>query len=635
LLLLLQNAHGKKQIDEYKQHKVSVAKQRKRSVAEMESGVGCGPSAESGPASKKLKQMHIIPRNQTSISQDEVDKLIADYVVQEMRPLITVEKPAFKNLIHGLNRNVSIPCRKTLGKRLNARLQKMRDDKRTVFSKVPFVCTTADIWSVNRKSYLGMTAHYIDISTECSVSRISVALSCQRFVGSHTYDSVAAMISKIHNDYGLHVEKITATVTDNASNFGKAFREYFIDTSSTASGSGISATAEEQVQETGTGDDDEAENSDNDVENVEIADMTAVLNLPVSEDMDADTEVVLPHHEACNSHSLSLTSTTDADKACDSDANFKRLYRAALAKCTSIWNLLRRSSKASDAVKKIIARAILIPVPTRWNSRYDALKCILQLQDKLGEICDVLKLPKFKKQELECLEEYVMIMAPIAVAIDRLQGDNVYFGDVFPTLHTVQQKLQDLQQKSLKHAKKFAESMLTSLKTRFEGHLSFSEHNASRIIAAVSHPYFKMRWVPDDKKDFCRDLFLRAAKSQQQQLLDRANTISDPDPLPGTQSAGGSGISDDFFSFSEINIAEQTTVSNECLSYLSDSGTDFIILAKYEVIKHVFVRYNTTLPSSAPVERLFSTAGQIQTPRRNCLSDATFEKLLLLKANKC
>ncbi|XP_065664541.1 uncharacterized protein LOC136086188 [Hydra vulgaris] len=127
----LQNAHGKKRINEYKQHKVSVAKQRKRSVAEMESGVGGGPSAES------------------------------------------VEKLAFKNLIHGLNRNVSIPCRKTLGKQLNACLQKMCDDKRTVFSKVPFVCTTAVIWSVNRKSYLGMTAHYIDISTECSVSCIS------------------------------------------------------------------------------------------------------------------------------------------------------------------------------------------------------------------------------------------------------------------------------------------------------------------------------------------------------------------------------------------------------------------------------------------------------------------------------
>jgi len=51
-------------------------------------------------------------------------------------------------------------------------------------------------------------------------------------------------------------------------------------------------------------------------------------------------------------------------------------------------------------------------------------------------------------------------------------------------------------------------------------------------------------------------------------------------------------------------------------------------------IKQLFLHYNTTLPSSAPVERLLSAAALILTKKRNRLSDEQFESLLLLKVNK-
>jgi len=50
-------------------------------------------------------------------------------------------------------------------------------------------------------------------------------------------------------------------------------------------------------------------------------------------------------------------------------------------------------------------------------------------------------------------------------------------------------------------------------------------------------------------------------------------------------------------------------------------------------IKLLFRKLNATLPSSAPVERLFSKASLISSPRRNRLNDQKNEELLLLKAN--
>jgi len=84
--------------------------------------------------------------------------------------------------------------------------------------------------------------------------------------------------------------------------------------------------------------------------------------------------------------------------------------------------------------------------------------------------------------------------------------------------------------------------------------------------------------------------------------------------------------SHNFFDFSE-QTAEQ---SDEHLEFLNDKDIDLSTLNRHQAVKQLFLRYNTALSSSAPVERLFSSGSQ----RRNRLIDKLFETLLTLKTNE-
>ena len=62
------------------------------------------------------------------------------------------------------------------------------------------------------------------------------------------------------------------------------------------------------------------------------------------------------------------------------------------------------------------------PCPTRWNSMYDSLKVVKMLRSDLKAICEAVGVPVFRDIEFDFTDEYVEVLAPIAIALDRLQG---------------------------------------------------------------------------------------------------------------------------------------------------------------------------------------------------------------------
>jgi hypothetical protein len=82
------------------------------------------------------------------------------------------------------------------------------------------------------------------------------------------------------------------------------------------------------------------------------------------------------------------------------------------------------------------------------------------------------------------------------------------------------------------------------------------------------------------------------------------------------------------------NFYRNLPVDLEVDNFLNDPLKTKESILKFPKLKNMFIRYNTALPSSASVERLFSLGGQIFKPTRNRLSDEKFEQFVFLKMNK-
>lgn len=345
-----------------------------------------------------------------------------------------------------------------------------------------------------------------------------------------------------------------------------------------------------------------------------------------------DINDYLPKNVKCCAHTLNLLATTNAAKALKNQL-YKKMYDSAFKKACNLWNLCSRSMKASDIVHDVCSVKLKVPCSTRWNSTYDSLVKLLSIKEYLPDLCQKLKIPKFKVMEIDFLTEYMKVTEPLAVAIDILQGENnCYFGLVLPTIVQLHQTFSK-NALNLKYCSALNIELIKGLESRFNhvtdiGNLSCKPY----ILAAITHPKFKLRWISafndsfkSDAEEFCRSLFLQEADKVFQKL--HSTTDMNVNQAQSDE--------DSFFNFIPLQRTENINASRiECVTYLDDKSKDLSMLIKYPVVQELFVRFNTIIPSSAPIEKAFSIGDQILTPRRNRLSDDTFEGYLFCKFNK-
>ncbi|XP_034568012.1 uncharacterized protein zgc:161969 isoform X2 [Notolabrus celidotus] len=519
------------------------------------------------------------------MTQTKTDDLIFDFIVEDCQSFYLLEQPGFKKLIAGLTEGLKSMDRVTLFTKVDQGFSRMREDLMAKLSSIQYVCTTADIWTANNRSFFGMTCHWIDPT---SLERKSAAVGFARLQGRITYDSIAGRIHDIHVAYNIE-SKVQTTVTDNGSPFMSVFKEFASD----------------------------IKGSDDDIgfyENV-----GAVLEGEPEQDM----LLFLPTVQRCASHTLELIVTEDFRQAV-SQGPMCQLHYSTMAKVYTIWSKCHHLQVGMDTAEDIGKMPLCVPTVIRWNVEYCAVQKVISLSEReLTELCARLEVPRLQPEEMAFLKEYVTVFHPLAFALELFQAEQkCYLGLVIPTILSLKNKLNE-QKDNANYFADVINTIVMAIDVRFQELFTSTEAK----IATATTPQFRLWWMAASERDEMCSLLATEASQMDPCIITVANTSRN---LSAIESE------DDFFSYGPVKPAiqmQQRGVMAEIQKYLEGKGKSLECLQDFPRVKQLFLKYNTTLPSTAPVQRLFSQKGNLVTSQRNFLTDDYFERIQLLRYN--
>ncbi|XP_023166166.2 uncharacterized protein LOC111596262 [Drosophila hydei] len=549
------------------------------------------------------------PETPEEQQNDSFEQRVMCYIIDNALPLTTVETLSFRNLFK--NTNLRVMSHAKLKSRLDERFEQMLGNIKKLLASQKYVCITTDICSNSSEcKYFGYSCHWLDKKYQ----RHSVALACRRFSGDHA--QILEMISKINDDYEFNNLKIVGAITNNDTNCTIAFQEFGIDL-----------------------------RRDTIVEDESSYEAHKELRELICD--------ALPNRIQCTGEILNLLASTDFLELLSKDKNLKERHLKIMAKCSALWRKCF-CTQSAQIVATVLDDALVCPSRNRWFSIYDSICCLLLHKDRLAELCSRLALHNscFSVSDLQYLDEYRILMSPIATTIEFLRMEsNLYYGCLIPALTSLCVKLKRVSDAlELSDLKTLAFELQLKLKQRFSDYILLAEDANSAIIASVLCPGIKMRWFNVLAK--VSALEQRSAKEIHQIVIAEAvrHAKATENVCQSAMEAAYITRKDDFYEFDEMDDVCETSdldmsqpsplpaatklledAEAQLLSYLKDPGTTFEALEKYPLLQDLARKYNTPLTST-----LEGGLSDLYTNRYNPitdLADYSVEKLILLKAN--
>lgn len=514
--------------------------------------------------------------------QDKVQKLIdrfqtklLKFMIDCMMPLSLTDTPSFRDLFPDvLNPTVTSIA---VGSKIEEAYGTVKEKIKSILNDVKYFCITVDMWTVRSHSFIGITVHWLTDD----LMKHSAILSCSRIVDVN-FENVVNHMNEVFSEYYLNKDQMVAMLTDNGYNYVKVLRDLKV----------------QYMESRHVRDVYKLTCSDYTVG--EVDEQTEVFDF---EFLEIEVDVVL-HPILANMKNvcyiLNSVATLDYKSMLDEYEVIAKIHETAMMKCNNLWISCSKLS-VKERICQIVEGSLPHPCVTSWKSLYDALKGIVAAKNKLPQVCDELKIEEFMPEELEYLETFITVMHPIVAAIETLRNENVYFGCVLPTLLTIKIKLEEMSKGEDTVSPVIAEYVLQSFSARFDRYLKLDTSEIfvrQAILAAVSHPRLKMRWISDASKiEEIQQIFVEECSALCTESESKIEDIEDDDffAICLKSNEGGSPTK-------EI----KSSLELEVLRFLESKDKSMEVLNSYSNVKLVFMKYNALLTSLEPVEKLFS-----------------------------
>ncbi|XP_078020895.1 E3 SUMO-protein ligase ZBED1-like [Epinephelus lanceolatus] len=146
-----------------------------------------------------------------------------NYLVEEMVPFNTVEKPAFKSLLQKFDKQYELPGKTYFSE---TAVPKMYNTARALvqseLKNVDYFSATTDMWSsVNMTPYMSLTVHYLTTDWTLKSRCLEMVFMPQ----NHTSDNIAEALRSAFDEWSLDERKLACITTDNGANIVAAVKK--------------------------------------------------------------------------------------------------------------------------------------------------------------------------------------------------------------------------------------------------------------------------------------------------------------------------------------------------------------------------------------------------------------------------